>query len=183
MVQLGVEGQPVLELPLPVPPIAALQAAQTRVDVSGIAVTIPELRVSRRKLKQAKKYVKETQRYLPAPSTRTDLPPHVKVTAVDVESQDYQVGAGPIVAGTSSQYVGLHNASPIPTPPVIVSQRRTISKQEWTTYEAVEAQWDTMKIVKRSDLLPGDLVAVRVSVTYCVTFHCIVLLDCTRSVA
>jgi hypothetical protein len=114
----------------------------------------------------------DSNRYLPAPSARTDLPLNVIVTRVDVETDDWIAGAGEIIVGTSKDYTETVSPALLPFAfgnPIAValvqSKLNSPRKEEYNSIEEVEKDWDRFKIIAARDkgfLKVGDLVGVKV---------------------
>jgi hypothetical protein len=97
--------------------------------------------------------------FVPA-SKRTDLPPRVVVTKVDVEAKKWQPGVGRIMKGTSRDWVER---------PAEKGKEAGGSGGDgegewkgWMTAEEVEKRWDSLRKVGRTQVHPGMRVATQV---------------------
>ena len=100
--------------------------------------------------------------YIPAPSVRSDLPPNILVTKVDVESPLWMAGVGNICEGTSSTWI---QSKTIEVLPIIIAP--PISGQGywagWPSAIEVEERFETLEKVSVAESRQGDLIAVKVS--------------------
>lgn len=98
------------------------------------------------------------------PSKRSDLPPHVFVTKVNVEGKHWQPGVGQRVPGTSAHAVATveHSITNPTTLPQQQPPHERTSAAEKLSSSSVEARWDSFPPVLASTSVPGDLVATKV---------------------
>ena len=105
------------------------------------------------------------------PSKRSDLPPHVFVTKVNVEGKHWQPGVGQRVPGTSAHAPTIAASGTTSTTPthqphgsisaVGKSHGRTPAAEKLSA-SSVEARWDSFPRVLASTSAAGDLVATKV---------------------
>lgn len=107
------------------------------------------------------------------PSKRSDLPPHVFVTKVNVEDKHWQPGVGLRVPGTSAHAQTTAASETTSTTPTHQPYGSTSAADkphgrtpaaEKLSASSVEARWDSFPRVLASDAAPGDFVATKVSV-------------------
>lgn len=111
-----------------------------------------------------------------APSLKTNLPPNVIVTKVDVEAEDWVAGVGRVIAGTSRYWVPI--VAPVLEPlEVEVDAQMEDAEEEaeedwgrewkgWLSVGAVEKGWDRFKELGEASYVEGRRVAFKVSILF-----------------
>ncbi|SGZ33489.1 BQ5605_C041g11969 [Microbotryum silenes-dioicae] len=94
------------------------------------------------------------------PSQRSDLPPNLVITSVDVEGTNWQPGPGEIVPETSSQWTRW----PEPTPVGIVDKEGGGNFGGWPTWDEIDGMMNagSMKVLKKEDAKKGLRIATRI---------------------
>lgn len=118
--------------------------------------------VASTKSKKQLKYEKDQARYLPAPSARTDLPPNVTVTRVDVESPSWEAGVGKVIEGTSGDYVAPARVEVMQIDEGMQDAEGGDEWARWPTAEEIEETWEEMSVLPQSSNTRGKRVATKV---------------------
>ncbi|SCZ99388.1 BZ3500_MvSof-1268-A1-R1_Chr7-2g09510 [Microbotryum saponariae] len=94
------------------------------------------------------------------PSQRSDLPPNLVITSVDVEGTNWQPSPGEIVPETSSQWTRW----PEPTPIGIFDREGEKNSEGWPTWEQVDGMMNdgSLKVLKKEDAKKGLRIATRI---------------------
>lgn len=99
------------------------------------------------------------------PSKRTDLPPNVRVTKVDVERKDWEAGTGKVIEGTSRDWVTpVVKAIEVSTAEVGTVEGISGDWNGWLTREVVEKRLaeGSLPVLRLEDAKDGQRVAVQV---------------------
>ncbi|BGP61992.1 hypothetical protein NBRC10512v2_003318 [Rhodotorula toruloides] len=95
------------------------------------------------------------------PSKRTDLPPHMIVTKVDVEGKKWQPGLGRVIKGTSRDWV--EPAAEEVMESEVESGKEGVGEWKgWMEVGEVEKRWDGLRRVEKLQVRPGMRVATQV---------------------
>lgn len=115
---------------------------------------------------------KEKKQYLPYPSARSDLPPNVVVTKVNVLAKTWVAGVGEVIKGTGDEWVARAEEDQKTVveredATVVVEEVREGRSEEagwegWPSREAVEAKWEDLRGIQKEEGKDGDRVAVKV---------------------